>query len=203
MVPPPRHPNSHPLWLSFALVNPHQCLLLWNWENLCPCDPPISKSTQSNWQRHRGCVKQGAGKMWHSRPLLRSSSSAWLRAEVALHALTSTKLLLWRPSERTPAPAVAVWTEELLCDFQKPIVSHSGKCGSVCSLWFFGKAVWLTKQTRCWVVLKIKSSQLIWRIPLPIKMREDESFTAGHGERPYFTHYCRTTHSEMIIMFSP
>lgn len=49
------------------------------------------------------------------------------------------KALLWRLSERTPATAVAVWTEKLLCDFQKPIESHSVKCGSVCSLWFSGK----------------------------------------------------------------
>lgn len=49
------------------------------------------------------------------------------------------KALLWRLSRRTPATAVAAWTEKLLCDFQKPIESHSVKCGSVCSLWFLWK----------------------------------------------------------------
>lgn len=47
------------------------------------------------------------------------------------------KELLWCLSERTPATAVAVRTEKLLCDFQKPIQSYSAKCGSQSTVYGF------------------------------------------------------------------
>lgn len=50
------------------------------------------------------------------------------------------KALLWRLSERTPATAVAVWTEKLLCDFQKTHTKSLNRVWlTVYSLWFSGK----------------------------------------------------------------
>ncbi len=68
--------------------------------------------------------------------------------------------LLRRLSEWTPATPVAVWTEKLLYDFQKPMQSHSMECGSQFIVSGF-RENHMTDQIEMVISLENKNSQMI------------------------------------------
>ncbi len=81
------------------------------------------------------------------------------------------KALLWRLSEWTPATSVALWTEKLLCDFQKPVQSHSMECGSQSIVSGFQEHHMTGQITKCWSALEVRTVR--WSDPKSLSTISD------------------------------